>query len=546
MATRNIIPRGDGEGNIGSVIKKWIKGWFVDVYVSGSITDGTDSVTVNQLANPPGGGDLLSTNNLSDVANAATSLSNLSGEPAFSKNTAFNKNFGTTAGTVLEGDTIIPTTVFTPTINSTNMVEVSQESDFGTAVGSVITLTTNTTYFVRGIVDCSNRLLANTEGISVVGWDRDKDGLNYTSSGGDFITVDNVNFEMLNLKLSSGNAVAGEVVLRAENFNYGTYNDGRLKVLTLINLQFRGCYDVHHIEGFDLVDIQNCLFWYIQATTMGCHFKNCSKLQITSCEYVRWFRESTILGTPPVTPGGYATTPLIELLANGLGNGFGAVNINGCIIHPQQTQDGINISTTSTTGFGTIASNTFINIGLTTGTVFKPEIPVVLLPDYSDASTLKYDVFANQGILNSTSGCVMTMNANTTATALTINTPTKVDTNSLAVAQAAVRYTVATDGRCTYNGSKQVYVSIHASMSYAKSGGGTEDYVFYLYKGTALVPTPVQLPGSQGLVEANKNGIAALLYGTLMNQGDFIEIWVENTSNNDNMLVSDWQVVIRE
>lgn len=59
MATRNIIPNGDGEGNFGSVIKRWIKGWFVDVYVSGSLTDGTDSVTINDLANPPGGGDML-------------------------------------------------------------------------------------------------------------------------------------------------------------------------------------------------------------------------------------------------------------------------------------------------------------------------------------------------------------------------------------------------------------------------------------------------------------------------------------------------------
>lgn len=275
---------------------------------------------------------------------------------------------------------------FTPTINSTNMVEVSQESDFGTPDGSGnITLVTGTTYFIRGVVSCPNRLVIDTEGIVLFGWDRDKDGLDYAGSGGDFITVTDVNFEMLNLKLSSGNAVGGEVVLRASNFNYGTFNDGRLKVLTLINLQFRGCYDVHHIEGFDLVDIQNCLFWYIQATTIGCHFKNVSKLQITSCEYVRWFRESTI-----PTPGGYATASLIELLANGLGNGFGAVNISGCIVHPQQTQNGIDISATSTTGFGTISGNTFINVGLTTG--------VVALLDYDIQNA--YIIQANQGLIN--------------------------------------------------------------------------------------------------------------------------------------------------
>ena len=279
--------------------------------------------------------------------------------------------------------------VFTPTINSTNMVEVSQESDFGTPDGSNnITLVTNTTYFIRGTVTCVHKLVINTEGIVLLGWDRDKDELNHTGTGGDFITVSDVNFEIANLKLSSTNSAAAEVVLRATNFNYGAYNDGRLKILTIINCQFRNCFDVHYIEGFDLVDIQQSLFWYIKSTTIGCQFRNISKLQISSCEYVRWFDESTI-----PTPSGYATTSMVEILSNGSGNGNGAVNISGCILHPQQTQNGIDISATSTTGFGTISGNTFINIGLTTG--------LVSILDYDIQNS--YIIQANQGLINANS-----------------------------------------------------------------------------------------------------------------------------------------------
>ena len=115
-----------------------------------------------------------------------------------------------------------------------------------------------------------------------------------------------------------------------------------------------------------------------------------------------------------------------------------------------------------------------------------------------------------------------------------------VDTNSLAVAQASVRYTVATNGRVTYNGTKQVYVSLHASLSYNKSGGGNDDYSFYFYK------NGVQLAGSETLVEAELDGAVSMVYGTLMSQTDYIEIWVENTQSNDDMTVIAWQVVVRE
>ena len=428
--------------------------------------------------------------------------------------------------------------VFTPTINSTNMVEVAQESDFG-VVGAVtpgdIVLTTNTTYFVRGNVNCSNRLIADTEGILIYGWDRDKDGLTHTGTG-DFITATDVNFELANLKLSSTNATGGEVVLRATNFNYGTYNDGRLKILTIINCQFRNCFDVLYVEGYDLTDIQQTLFWYIEATTIGCQFKNTSKLQISSCEFVRWFRESSI-----PTQAGYATASMVEVLSNGAGNGNGATNISGCIFHPQQTQNGIDINTGSTTGFGTISGNTFINIGLTTGETFLADSLTPALGAYSEIECLKFDILANNGILNSTAGVIMTMEGNTTNTVLAQNTPTQINTGGNALRQAFVRYSVTTAGRVTYFGTKQINASIHASISYSKQGGGGDDYTFTLRK------NGVDLPGAALLVRAGGNEDSiTMVYGTLFDLNDYIEIWIENTSSTDNMRITDWQVLIRE
>jgi len=51
MATRNIVPRSDGEGNIGTTLKNWLKGWFKDIFVSGVLTNGTNQVSVSDLAN---------------------------------------------------------------------------------------------------------------------------------------------------------------------------------------------------------------------------------------------------------------------------------------------------------------------------------------------------------------------------------------------------------------------------------------------------------------------------------------------------------------
>jgi hypothetical protein len=49
MATRNVKPRADGEGNIGTSLMNWLKGWFKSIFVSGNITDGSNNATVADL-----------------------------------------------------------------------------------------------------------------------------------------------------------------------------------------------------------------------------------------------------------------------------------------------------------------------------------------------------------------------------------------------------------------------------------------------------------------------------------------------------------------
>lgn len=63
-------------------------------------------------------------NNLSDLTNPYQALANIGGEPAFSKNTAFNKNFGINAGEVVEGNDSRFSTLFANTTNNNNSIGV--------------------------------------------------------------------------------------------------------------------------------------------------------------------------------------------------------------------------------------------------------------------------------------------------------------------------------------------------------------------------------------------------------------------------------------
>jgi hypothetical protein len=48
--TKNIVPRANEDGNIGTALKNWLKGWFVDIFVSGNLTDGSNNISVANTA----------------------------------------------------------------------------------------------------------------------------------------------------------------------------------------------------------------------------------------------------------------------------------------------------------------------------------------------------------------------------------------------------------------------------------------------------------------------------------------------------------------
>ena len=384
----------------------------------------------------------------------------------------------------------------TSTLNSTSVVEVSQASDLPA------TLAANTTYFVRGSVSFNTA-----------------------------ITVTDVDFELANLCLSSTNT--GSILIEADNYLLGAFNNGRSKVLSIFDCQFRNCFDIATIEGFDLVDISNTLFWYVQAPNFGIKFISTSKVEISSCEFIRWFDETTI-----PTPSGFATCPMVEITG-----GLGAINISGNILHPQLTQDGIKVDPASTVGAGaTISANTFVAANLGPGVLFFPD-PAA--GGYSNTEVLKYDVSINQGLPDSKSYMMMSTSATGLLMAMPQSPAVLIDLDGNAVVSNSQRMTATTAGQITYIGTKTIYGSLVATLSMVKSGGGTDPYTFSLWEdpGTG---TFAQLPNANyTLGSDNKGNNFSMTYATSIGTNYIYEIRVTSASTDD-ITITDLQWFIKE
>lgn len=403
-------------------------------------------------------------------------------------------------------------------VNSTTIVEVSEETDFGTPIAGVITLIANTCYIVRGDVTLTNELLVNVDGVSIIGNDRNVDCLHYT--GTTFgIDINDASFTMRNLWLRCSGT--GKI-LDAKNIDTAdpTNNYQRTKVLEFVNVLIANTTNIFTIEGFELVDMQNVLVWYIADGTIGCQFQSVRHIEISSCEFYNWFEEgdSTNLDF-------YRQIEILDNSAVGVGNGV--VNLSTSIIHPEITQDGLYIDPLSTTGFGTITSNTFTDTNLTTGQ----------LANFSYDLQNTYIIQANQGVINGNASGTMSLTGNIVALDNSATNPIVFKGSNTAggggftspiTFPIAVRViTSVADASFEYN--SKIDATFYATVDCTVALTGTADVTVRMRQNGVVITSSV------GVVSI-KSGVAERLSFTIIGQttiGDVFDIEVESSNGGD-------------
>ena len=272
--------------------------------------------------------------------------------------------------------------------------------------------------------------------------------LDVLSTNGYSISSTNYNLSFCNLKFSN---IAN---IGVSMFNFS--NIALDKILKFTNCLITDNFtpDLFNISGYDLVDINQCIFINNKSTTKHLYVSGSTKLQITSCEFSKQLQVSAI----PVI---YGTANMIDLYGS-----FTSVNINNCYIHSEQTQKGVFIADTQISTLSTlISNNTFNSTGQTTGSNISYN--VVLHPELW--------INNNNGILNIKSVLEGFVNNNTTYTVTNINNFVPIRFGPTFAIITNVRFEpTGGESEFKYIGNQPINCLINATITATHNTGGDD------------------------------------------------------------------------
>ncbi len=375
-----------------------------------------------------------------------------------------------------------------------NCIYVKSESDFPNPISSGI-------YVICDFVQITSELIINGD-CTFFGLSRNRSGLIFnipTVSSGYCIDITDYNVSFQNLIISN----------QSNQYNLlNCVNNAQDKILSFNNIYFYNCKnnELLNVIGWDLLDMLNCLFMYNYPSIKNVFLDSVSKVQITSCEFLRQQNQINSV---------FSNANMVNMYG-----AFGSVNITSSIFHPQDSQHGINIDTSYSSIQSLISSNTFIDIGLFTGSLINYNGTIDLYPSLIVAN--------NNGIENEKSILEGSSNNNTTYTATVLNTYVPVDFGSGFNVLNINRFTQTTGFEFKYTAKQTIKVLVNVNLSCDHSTGGTDTILFALFVNGVLANN-IQTDISSGSLKTfGFNTIVSLV------QNSTLEFRVQNTTAGTN------------
>jgi hypothetical protein len=371
-----------------------------------------------------------------------------------------------------------------------------------------------TTYIFVGSRNTANSYTL-PDNVKIMGIGKNNSTINFNGGGTLFSSVDN-NLAVADITLTSSNN-SGKL--------FDLSNVAQDKTVYMKDLQIRNTKNGMTVDGYDLIDLNNCIFTYFETgspSPVGVSLSNNSKVQVTSCEFLRWFQEG---GTPATTA---FTGNMLEFNTQ-----VNAYNINGCFFHPQYDQNGIDLSAVVATLEGTITSNTFIDINLNTGGGFQ----VLNIPTAVAENAV---VEANSIVPNSRAQLTYVLSGvNASDTVLSGGSnPNIVNTGGLAIPLTSQFSSLTGGGLATYLKKRSANFLITASANLEVVAGGVGQRV-----GLGLRVNSVDIPNAYSYVTLDSAGTqpkqCTLNFTGLASLNDTFELTLFNATGNNDVLVRD-------
>lgn len=377
-----------------------------------------------------------------------------------------------------------------PSKQRTNHVIIRSASDFPAASGGIITLVAGTLYEVNGTIVLTNKI--NLNGCYLVGRDANNDKLIYTPSSGELFTgTKGGTIRSLTLVANSTGA---------KLFNLDMASTENFLVRDVI---IASCKDVGLVKGGYIVFFSVINY---SGNSSGITYQDNANLFLDN---TAWFPTNS--GTFEKITG---TFDIIEKL--------------GGFSQPMSATSGVALDITGLTTIneaGNLKNTAFMGTGTRVNGTFSKKWEV----ESSGINTEKDDV--------STGNLYLTASTNTTFSGTDI--PTKVLGTTTPV--SLFRVSSPANNRLTYTGTKSKRFQVIGSLS-VTSQAANKYFSFYIVKNGVVLPESKQ---AMRLSSGVDKGSVTLSCTIQLAANDYVEVWVENNSDNSYVTVETLNLAIK-